>query len=379
MNKNAMIQTIPAVAGLNRVPGFDPLRYLKRVDNARGEPVLRLELGYQKLWFRMACPNGRLLLNPLRITDQMALIEASVFFDRADNTPASSFTASKTAKESSGYIRDAQNEALAVALENAGFGIQLCDMAQVSGSGYGSDIPASRAERPAAHNDTPAQTNAVQQDLDQPTFASAQVMDKSAQPEPETSLDSRQNVNAAATGQPKQAVSGQAEQNPAQRSDTQTVNEAQMMAERHPEPSPAQTDTCEPETSSVENDPNSQSKAQKSAGVEVVDFWAQIAKRAAPIKETPEPEPSAERDAALSAPSYPADMPVEEICKTMTLEEARAVVVPTGTCKGWTIEKVAADRRSSLKFYVYSQGTVDNVVKAAATLLWNEINQEKAG
>ncbi len=72
-------------------------------------------------------------------------------------------------------------------------------------------------------------------------------------------------------------------------------------------------------------------------------------------------------------------MPVEEICKKMTLEEAQAVIVPTGTCKGWTIAQVAKDRRSSLKFYVYSQGTVDNVVKAAATLLWNEINQQKAG
>ena len=247
---------------------------------------------------------------------------------------------------------------------------------QVSCSGYGSDIPASRAESPAAHNDTPAQTNAVHQDMDQPSSALTQGKDKSEQPEPKAHLDTRQNMDAAATGQQKQVTPVQVEQNPAQPSDTQTANEAQMMAERQPAPSPAQTDACEPEAPAGENDPNSQSEAQKSAGVEVVDFLAQISKRAASIKEAPEPEPAAEQDAA---PSYPADMPVEEICKTMTLEEARAVVVPTGTCKGWTIEKVAADRRSSLKFYVYSQGTVDNVVKAAATLLWNEINQEKAG
>lgn len=152
-----------------------------------------------------------------------------------------------------------------------------------------------------------------------------------------------------------------------------------MMAEGQPAPSLTRMEACGPETSAVENDPNSQGEAQKTGGVEVVDFLAQIAKRAAQLNEAPEPEPSAERDDAPPAPSYPADMPVEEICKTMTLEEARAVVVPTGTCKGWTIEKVAADRRLSLKFYVYSQGNVDNVVKAAATLLWNEINQEKAG
>ena len=93
MNENAIIQNVPAASGLHKVSGFDPLRYLKRTVNAKGEMVLRMELGYQKLWFRLACPNGRLLLNPLRITDQMALIEASVFFDRADSTPAGSSTA----------------------------------------------------------------------------------------------------------------------------------------------------------------------------------------------------------------------------------------------------------------------------------------------
>ncbi len=99
MTNNAIIQTIPAATGLHKVPGFDPLKYLKRAVNAKGEPVLRLELGYKKLWFRLACPNGRMLLNPLRITDQMSIIEAQVFFDRSDAAPASSFTAAKTVKK----------------------------------------------------------------------------------------------------------------------------------------------------------------------------------------------------------------------------------------------------------------------------------------
>lgn len=336
MNENAIIQNVPAASGLHKVPGFDPLRYLKRTVNAKGETVLRMELGYQKLWFRLACPNGRLLLNPLRITDQMALIEASVFFDRADSTPAGSFTATGTARESANYIRDTQNEALSAALENAGFGIQLSDTVQVSGGNHGSAVTAIRAESPAPHNNPPAQ-----------------VKNESARTSQETSVETRQNVDAAGPQE-------QAEQNPVQKT-------ACIMAEQQPEPS------------AVENDPNSQSKAQKSANVEVVDFLSQMAKHNTQMQEAPAPESSTDGETAPPAPSCPADMPVEEICKIMTLEQARAVVVPTGTCKGWTLEKVAADRRSSLKFYVYSQGTVDNLVKAAATLLWNEINQEKAG
>ena len=45
------------------------------------------------------------------------------------------------------YIRAAQDEALNEALNNAGFGIQLCDVAQVSdGSSFGSEIPLSQVE-----------------------------------------------------------------------------------------------------------------------------------------------------------------------------------------------------------------------------------------
>ena len=92
MNDNAIIRTVPAAGSLHQVPGFDPLKHLKRSVNDKGEPVMKLDLPYKRLWFRLACPNGRLLLNPLRITDQMAIFEAQVFFQREDTTPASSFT-----------------------------------------------------------------------------------------------------------------------------------------------------------------------------------------------------------------------------------------------------------------------------------------------
>lgn len=370
MQQNAMIRTIPAVAGLHKVPGFDPLRYLKQTANANGEPVLRLELGYQKLWFRLAYPNGRLLLNPMRVTDQMALIEAMVFFDRADSTPASSFTATKTVKESSGYIHDAQNEALSIALENAGFGIQLCDVAQVSASQYGSDIPVSRTQSPAVHNAPPAQAN--------------NGSEQTGQAEQPVSAEARQNADAAGTEQPKQPAAVPETQAPSEPSNAQTKNAETNgiipQSDPVPEliPDQVQANTGEPETPAAENDPNSRSEPQKIANAGVLDFLSQAAKLVTQTGEASEPESPAD-GTAPAAPGYSADMPVEEICEKMTLEEARAVIVPTGTCKGWTIAQVAKDRLSSLKFYVYSQGAVDNVVKAAATLLWNEINQQKAG
>lgn len=130
MNENTILQTVPAAKELHKVPGFDPTKYLRKAVNAEGEPVMRLELRHQRLWFRLACPNGRMLLNPLRITDQLAIFEAKVFFQRDDSAPASSFTADKTVSDTPNYIRAAQDEALKAALDNAGFGIQLYDVTE---------------------------------------------------------------------------------------------------------------------------------------------------------------------------------------------------------------------------------------------------------
>lgn len=84
-----LTQAIPAVQQLRRVQGFDPLRFLKR--NANGG--IELEPRYQRLWFRLACPDGKMLLNRLRVTDQIAVYEAQVFLSREDNQPISNFTA----------------------------------------------------------------------------------------------------------------------------------------------------------------------------------------------------------------------------------------------------------------------------------------------
>jgi len=42
-------------AGLNRVKGFDPLKYVRSTENGAV-----LDLPYQKLWFRLRHPNGKI-------------------------------------------------------------------------------------------------------------------------------------------------------------------------------------------------------------------------------------------------------------------------------------------------------------------------------
>ena len=72
------------------------------------------------------------------------------------------------------------------------------------------------------------------------------------------------------------------------------------------------------------------------------------------------------------------DMTVEQICERMTLDEARNYVVNSGVCKGWTLAQVAERRAPSLRFYVFSDNG-DNVLKAAATIVLNDMGMRKAG
>lgn len=93
-NAKTMYEAVPAAAELNRVPGFDPLKFLRRAGDS-----MKLDLPYQKLWFRMAHPNGRMRLTAMRITEQMAIFEAKVFLDRSDAEPFSVSVAQQTMQD----------------------------------------------------------------------------------------------------------------------------------------------------------------------------------------------------------------------------------------------------------------------------------------
>ena len=143
-NQEPMLYTTnAAVASLNHVPGFDPLKFLRRTTSRKtGEDVMRLDLRCKKLWFRLACPTGRLKLNALRITEKMAIFEAKVYRDCEDAEPLSSYVANCTLDTTPGglYVEAAQEEALDTALSNAGFGIQFADVGSESEE-YGSEVP----------------------------------------------------------------------------------------------------------------------------------------------------------------------------------------------------------------------------------------------
>ena len=310
--KNSMLATVPSARELRKVPGFDPLKYLRTISR-NGEKVLKLDLCYKKVWFRLACPNGRMCLNPLRITDQMAIFEARLYANREDNASLlASFTSTQMAQNVPGglYIRAAQDEALNEALDNAGFGIQLCDVAQVSdGSGFGSEIPLSQVE---AYLQTTASAGT-------PVLETEPV--KASEP--------------AAVPVEKAAE----EPKPAETSEANVAEEPAVPAQAAPEEAVVPASDQEPDDELL--------------AVEAAEADAQS--------------------------GYTDDMTVEEICERMTMDEARDILVPLGTCKGWTLGQVLDRRPTSLRWYMVGCQDASNILKAGATLLWNYRQMQKAG
>ena len=309
-NQEPMLYTTnAAVTSLNHVPGFDPLKFLRRtISRKTGEDVMRLDLRYKKLWFRLACPTGRLKLNALRITEKMAIFEAKVYRDREDTEPLSSYVANCTLDATPGglYVEAAQEEALDIALSNAGFGIQFADVGSESEE-YGSEVPVGAK----AEISKPVQTKA---EVAKPVQKQAESV-KSAKADP---LDA-------------------------------------IMADDMPVP--------EQTTAEVVEKPKT-----------VVPESVQ------PVQTLPEPTQNVivlEQEPPVAA--YTQSTPVEEICRQMTCEQAQNVIVDCGTCKGWTLAQVADRRPASLRWYVKGYQGENNILRAAAAIIWDSLQEKQAG
>lgn len=324
-NQEPMLYTTnSAVAALNHVPGFDPLKFLRRtISRKTGEDVMRLDLRYKKLWFRLACPTGRLKLNALRITEKMAIFEAKVYRDREDTEPLSSYVANCTLDTTPGglYVEAAQEEALDTALSNAGFGIQFADVGSESEE-YGSEVPAGAKAEIAK----PVQVKTV---AAKPVQTKAEVTE-SVQKQPEA-------VKIA----PQEPV--KADPLDAIMADDMPVPE-QVTAEVIEKPKPVKLESVQP----------AQTQAEPPQNVIVLEQ-------------------------ELPAAAYTQSSPVEEIRRQMTYEQAQNVIVDCGTCKGWTLAQVADRRAASLRWYVKGYQGENNILRAAAAIIWDSLQEKQAG
>lgn len=287
----------------NKVANFDPLKFLRNG---------KLELKYKKLWFRLKYPAGRIRLYPLKITDQLAIIEARVYLNKEDAEPETRFIATKDTKNSPGglYIEAAQHAAIDQALADAGFDIQL-----------------------------------VQTTLSADTASTVETVEQRMETPKEASITECAQVKTAAEPVTDAAVEIIPEE---------TAEEvvAESVIEEAVSEQPVADDASTPVTAEGEL-----TTADEEAAEELREVFEQT-------------------DESTSAEAYTKDMPVETICSMMSYEEAGNVIVPVGTCKGWTLSQVADRRAASLKWYINGYSGDDNILRAAATIMQENLMQQ---
>ena len=375
-----MYQTIPAVAALNRVPGFEPMKLLRPAKSRKSdEKVLKLALPYKKLWFRLAHPKGRIMVNRLKITEQMAVYEAQVYLDRCDVVPVSNFTASCERDDAvkNDYIKEAQEEAINEALSLAGFGLQFADVEMTKeAEHFGSEIPLSALPKEAPIQETNVVTPVVEQ--------SKNLMKVTEAVENKLPVEAEENKLLVSPVMKNQAISEQNEDDLPIAPDEKTAVEEEklpvepaeqsLQQERKPDMTVEKMQSVQPTQQTQTND----SEEKLSAAQRAMQILKGGRNSGSIDSVTPASEVKSEEVKEAEIPKYTKSTPVPEILKLMTFEEAQKVVVDVGTCNGKTIQEVANTRPAVLKYYQfggYKGG--NNILIAAATMMYNHLESQK--
>ena len=129
----AVVNNMSIINGLNKVDGFDPSAFLRRLTGENGEEQFYLDVKYRKLWFRLMHPEGKITKRIIKLENEFAIIESRVYLNRNDAEDAyiSCAFAQRWRKEDDAYglkyVETAETAAVGRALADAGFGIQFSE------------------------------------------------------------------------------------------------------------------------------------------------------------------------------------------------------------------------------------------------------------
>lgn len=348
-----MYNQLPAAAKLNHVPGFDPARYLRKKYSKSYEcEVVDLDLEYKKLWFRLVYPNGRLETTAVKITDQIAIFNTKVFFHLKDTEPVACFTSQeyKDNNQKSLYILNAQRESQSQALCDAGFGVQF--------------HPAEMPITDIRNTDTNCNHTTQQDDN------SSEIIPPINE-QPQSNINDQKlfvefSIKTQPTDEPKVI-----------QYESQLISENKIAAFPAADLQERSSDKSIAKTSNSNN--QNLSSLLQAESISSADNIPVDTTTAALLSNNTEIQEGIVKESSEAHILITPDMSIEDICKTMTMEQALDVVVDIGTCNGWTLAEVAEKRAASLKWYLNGYPGENKLLKAGAMKILEEMFQQKVG
>ena len=331
-NSSGMYEAVPEVYQLNRVDGFDPRKYMRLIVNEGQAGKYYLDVAFRKLWFRLKYPNGKIVKKLIKLTDDVAVVEAKVYLDRNDaeenyisNALAQKYRSSDDTFGNK-FVELAETAAVGRALSDAGFGLQFADKEmdfdpEVTDAPIDEQILMGKALVPELLNGEPAN------EADGTVIGGESTDDNlPGQYNIEEYIPMPEEIGEAM----QQGMTPAMQQNAGRLSNTPAapVQKASQPAQNTPQSTYGQ---------------KAKSPSASSRG--------------------------ANTPASGNASEIKTNLPVEDIYRMLNREKAAAVVVPTGIYRGKTLGQVAVEKPDSIRWYVDTYSGPNNLLRAAAKYL----------
>lgn len=356
-NAAYMYDEVAEIRNLNKVEGFDPRKYMRVIQQEGQAGKYYLDVAFRKLWFRLKYPEGKIVKKILKLTDQVAIVEARVYLNRndAEENFISNALAQKymTADGQFGnkFVELAETAAVGRALSDAGFGLQFADKEE--------DIDPEVTEAP---------------------FDPQLLSGNSIYGEVLGEMLSGENMEGG-TVLPDENIPGQygieeyipmPEEVGQAMGMTPAMQQAGTVPKATGQTAQGMASTAVRQTAQVQQ---TQKQQQPVQGMTPAMQNRQAAQKPAQGNQQPKPAQASTANnvpagkTSQGASSIRKDMPVEQIYSMLNRDSAAAVVIPMGFNKGKTLGQIALDKPTDLKWYVDSYGGSDNLLRAAAKFL----------
>lgn len=348
-NAAYMYDEVEEIRNLNKVEGFDPRRYMRIIGQEGQAGKYYLDVAFRKLWFRLKYPEGKIVKKILKLTDQVAIVEARIYLHRNDSEE--NFIANALAQKyrtedgqfGNKFVELAETAAVGRALSDAGFGLQFADKEEdidpevteapfepqfLSGSGIDGEVLGEMLSGEDMENGAALLDENI----------SGQYGIESYIPMPEEVGQAMgmtpamsQNSGMAPQNRQSQPQQNQQQRNGAQQSQPRQNQQQSNQSQPKPAQTPAAKAAPQPGKPAANNAPTGKN-TQSTVGIKK-------------------------------------DMPVEQIYSMLNRDSAAAVVIPMGYNRGKTLGQVAVEKPADLQWYVDSYGGPDNLLRAAAKFL----------
>ena len=369
--KEKLYDRSEAVAALNRVEGFNPMELARILTKEGQEDQLYLDVKYRKLWFRLVYPLGKIVSSIRSFTENMAIVEARIYLDKCDaeeNYIANAFSQKfRTNDPNFGdkFLEMAETAAVGRALSDAGFGLQFADVGEADDPmqvDAGIQIPGMAAQSLAQGNDT------LQGEMPWNTQMQPGVKGNNL---PRTDLQGGQNPQSTMTGSPSMppAMTGnQGSRATAQNQGAQSQPMPQGNANPQ-SPMPAQSNNmmnqfyqqAQEKGVTIGQNPTRASQMQNGFGNQNQQ-----------ANQMPQMQGGPQNSGQYSPAALDESLPVEELVKRMTYEQATQVVITgNGKFSGKTMGQVAVENPKNLSWFAQSYSGKNHLIPAAARVLLN--------